>query len=459
MTPKRWIVPGAVLALALCLAPRVASFSIDAGAFFDTPALLGLGKDLHLGEAVHEQITAAAVDHVTDDVSARLVRHLVRGNENADGPTHKFANVYHVNNANTTNGGFRDSFDLIRQLRDAAVADARDNDEFWNPRHDTLQGILDDIAETLFALGLNRACNVLGESACPQAQLLAKATVVRADSIRLLVNPMPDPHGVEKDMLVNLRADLRALLDPPGDTRYCRPLTSHCFARLDRMLPDNEEFQADVRRLQRLEAEVRAYFAWQNLGHAFHTTQDFIAHANFVELLNDRNGPPCGSRGRHAICGEPLPGEPARTDPQLAPFLRDLRAGFALNLKTLQASLGPKFPRLQTGFVDSVPHLSLTFCVEALPAGFDYCHWGYKDVPGLNKDDAAEPDKDPSHLNHAYARKVAQYASEILWEDFLRRADFLPPAPTDSKKEALKRAKLARQRALRALIPVLTDDD
>jgi hypothetical protein len=459
MTARRWMIAGAVLAVALSFAPRVSSFSIDAGAFLDAPVLLGLGNDLHLGEPVHEHITADAVSHVSDDAAARLIRHLVRGNQNADGPTHKFDNAYHVNNATTANGAFRDSFDLVRHLIDAAVADARDNDEFWNPRHDTFQGILDDIADTLFGLGVNLACNIVRESACPQAQLLAKAAVVRADSIRLLANPMPDPHGAEKDMLLNLRTDLRTLLDPPGDKHYCRPLTTHCFAHLDRLLPDNDVFQADVRRLRRLEAEVRAYSAWQNLGHAFHTTQDFFAHANFVELLNDRNGPPCGSRGRPAICGEAIRGEPERTDPRLAPLLRELRAGFALNVKTLQASLGPKFSRLQTGFVDSVPHLSLTFCRETLPAGFDYCHWGFKEVPGLNKDDAADSDKDPSHLNHAYARKVAQFASEMLWEDFLRRADLLPPAPTDSKREALKRAKLARQRALRALIPVLMDDE
>ena len=456
---RGWMVLGAALALAVGVTRPVGSFSIDAGAFLDSPVLLGLTKDLHLGEPVHELITSTAVRHVTDDVSTRLVRHIVRGNENADGPTHKFDNVYHVNNANTSNGAFRDSFELIRMLVDAAVTDARDNDEFWNPRHDTFQGILDDIADTLFALGLNGGCNLVGESACPQAQLLARAAVARADSLRLLVNPMPDPHGAEKDMLLNLRADLRTLLDPPREKAFCRPLTMHCFGRLDALLPDNEAFQADVRRLRRLEAEARAYFAWQNLGHAFHATQDFFAHANFVELLNDRNGPPCGSRGRPAICGEPLHGEPERTDPKLLPFLRELRAGFALNVKTLQTSLGTKYPRLQTGFVDSVPHLSLTFCQETLPAGFDYCHWGYKDVPGLNKDVAAEADKEPSHLNHAYARKVAQYASEILWEDFLRRADLLPAAPTDSKREALKRAKLARQRALRALIPVLMDDE
>jgi hypothetical protein len=458
MTASRWTIPGAVVVLALCLAPRVASFSIDPGAFFDTPLLLGAGDDVHLGEPVHELITAAAVRHVTDDVSTRLVRHIIRGNQNADGLTHKFDNVYHVNNANTTNGKFGESFDLIRRLIDVAAADARDNDEFWNPRHDTFQGTLADIADTLSGLGLNLACNIAGESACPQPQLLAKAAAVLADSIRLLANPMPDPHGPEKDMMLNLRADLRTLLDPPSDKRYCRPFTKDCFAHLHQLLPEDEQFQADVRRLRRLEAEVRAYFAWQNLGHAFHTTQDFFAHANLVELLNDRNGPPCGSRGRPAICGEPIRGEAERTDPKLAPFLRELRAGFALNLKTLQASLGSKFPRLQTGFVDSVPHLSLTFCPETLPAGFDYCHWGYQDVPSLNKDDGAKTDKDPSHLNHAYTRKVAQYASEILWEDFLRRADLLP-STTDSKKEALKLAKLARQRALRALVPVLMDDD
>jgi hypothetical protein len=459
MTASRWMGLGAVLALALCLARPVGSFSIDAGAFFDTPASLGLAKDLHIGEPVHELITAHAVRHVTDDASSRLVRHIVRGNQNADGPTHKFDNVYHVNNATTRNGAFRDSFELIRRLLEAAVADARDNDEFWSPRHDTFQGTLDDIADTLFALGLSGGCNLVGESACPQAQLLARAAVVRADSLRLLFNPMPDPHGFEKDMLSNLRTDLRTLLDPPSDKRYCRPLSTHCFARLDALLPDDEDFQADVRRLRRLEAEVRAYVAWQNLGHAFHATQDFIAHANFVELLNERNGPPCGSQGRPAICGEPMRGEPERTDPRVGPFLRALRVGFALNVGTLQTTLGPRFSRLQTGFVDSLPHLHGTFCRETLPEGFDYCHWGYKDVPGLNKDTAAEADKEPSHLNHAYARHVAQYVSEILWEEFLRRVDLLPAASTDSKREALKRAKAARQRLLRVLSSVLVDDD
>lgn len=459
MASRRWTIPAAAVALALAVAPRVASFSMDPGVFVDPGALAGVDL-VHLGEPVHEEITEAALRHVTDEISPRLVRHIVRGNQNADGPTHKFDDVYHVNNANTTNGMFTTSFRTMRSLVDAAVAGARDNDEFWRPRHDTLHGIVDDVAETLRDLGLNYACNGLGESACPQVELLAKAVEIAGHGLRLLANPMADPHGLERTTLANLRADLRALLDTPGDRRYCRPLTSHCFERLDAMLRDNEYFQADVRRLRRLERELRAYVAWQNLGHAFHIAQDFFAHSNFVELINGRAGPPCGSLHDPAICGRALAERVDRDDPVIAPFLARLRPTFALNLETLEAVLGTRFRRLQTGVVRLSPGLGKegVFCVDTLPPGFDYCHWPHKHVPGLNKDDAGDPEREPAHANHAHARRVAQYASEALWEDFLRRAEFLPPA-TSAKKEALKRAKLAHQRAIEAALELLADDD
>jgi hypothetical protein len=459
MISRRWTVPGAVIALALCVAPQVASFSIDAAVF------TGFGPFLDFGDAVHEAITRKALHNVMEDLPHRFIEHIVRGNQNADGPTHKFDNVYHVNSANTGNGAFRDSFRLIRHLIDDAVADARDNGRFLAPRHDTLQGTVDDIADTLFSLGLNLGCNVVGESACPQAQLLAKAAEVRVHSVRLLLNPMADPHGAEKDTLSNLRTDLRTLLDPPHDQRYCRPLSSHCFDHLDRLLTGNDDFQTDVRHLRRLEAELRAYSAWQNLGHALHTAQDFFAHSNFVELVNGRKGPPCGTRHDPALCDRALDGDPRRTDPQLKPFLDLLRPGFPLNLETLQTVLGPSFPKLQTGLVQFSPGLTVAgiFCVDTLPAGFHYCHWPHKQTPGLNKDDAEHQEQEPAKANHAYARQVAVFASEVLLEDFLRRAEFLPPAATAERDlgprlQALK-ALLARQRIVKAIIPLLADDD
>jgi hypothetical protein len=448
---RRWAVPGAVIALALCLAPRAASFSIDAAVF------TGFGTFLDFGDPVHEEITRAALRHVLEEVPHRVIEHIVRGNQNTDGPaTHKFDNVYHVNSANTTNGAFRSSFRRMRDLIDEAVADARHNRRFLAPRYDTFQGTVDEIADTLSSLGVNLACNGLVESACPQAQLLAKAAEVRVHSVRLLLNPMPDPHGSEKDTISNLRTDLRTLLDPEQDHRYCRPFSSHCFNHLDDMLPDNDAFQADVRHLRRLAGEVRAYSAWQNLGHALHIAQDFVAHSNFIELVNGRAGPPCGARHDPAICDRELDGTPGRTEEPVARFLNLVRPGFALNLETLQTVLGPRFPKLQTGLVQFSPGLTKEglFCVDTLPSGFHYCHWPHKQTPGLNKDDPHDQDREPAHANHGYARRVARYVSELLWEDFLRRAELLPPVTTAERDPGPRLSK-----ALSAVIPLLADDD
>jgi hypothetical protein len=473
------MIPWVAVALSVGLASPAAPFSVDLRGFLVVGEIIDAGEYPHDGEdPVHEEITEEALRHVTPEVPDRVVRHVVRGNRNADGPTHKLDNVYHVNSANTTNGAFDDSFRAMRQLVDAAVKDARNNPKFLAPRHDTFHGMLVDAAATLLSLGVNRGCVL--ETACPKALLLAKATEFGVRAASFFANPVPDPHGVTgKAALAATRADLGALLDPPPDRPYCRPLSRHCFERLDQMLADDDDFQADVRHLRRLEQEIRAYFAWQNIGHAFHIVQDFFAHSNFVELLNNRAGPPCGrGQGSAAICGTPLPSRPEdlprRTgDPVVGPFLSLLRPDFALSLDTLRRALpAARFARLQTGLVaPGVPEgtsglKESLFCPDRLPPGFDYCHWPHGQTPGLNKDDAKKQAEEPAHANHAYARQVAVYASEILWEHVLRRAEFLPPeAPSRPglglplPVAAALRERLLRQRALRAVLPLLEDDD
>ena len=45
----------------------------------------------------------------------------------------------------------------------------------------------------------------------------------------------------------------------------------------------------DVVALKRERNDIDAYLAYQDLGHAFHSTEDFFAHSNYVELMGGVN--------------------------------------------------------------------------------------------------------------------------------------------------------------------------
>lgn len=448
------------------------AFSVDFGAFVPFAGNLSIGDTiLDISEPVHESITRDAIKLVTPDASSRLIRHLQSGNVNADSPAdHKFDHVYHMNNATVRNGRFSQSFALIQEMLDQAVAHARNNSAALHPAHNTFRGLAADVAATLTSIGLNLQCGGLGiltESACPKAQLFTAASAIAAFE---LVNPaspvrfaMPDPHGLNKSSVDQVRDSMVQLLDPPH--KYCAPLDSHhCFNRLDDMQPNNEDFQRDVRHLRKLAKETRAYYAWQFLGHAFHTTQDFFAHSNFVELLNGQPGPPCGNVSL-PICGQPILDQPgSHHATTLRPFVDLVSRGFAFNLQTLQTALGNKFPHLQTGFVniqdtaDIALNAGSKYCPEALPAGFDYCHWPKDYVPGLDKDSDEKLDEYPAHRNHIPARYAATQVSAELWRHFLVRAGFLAPPADPSRKDQLKEAiRTAKLRRIAAII--LADED
>ena len=446
-------------------------FAVDPLAYAPFLGDLSIGEALlELGPPIHENITRDGMRMVTPDASLRLIRHVQSGNVNADSPAdHKFDHVYHVNNATVQNGRFSQSFELIQDFLNQAVVQARDNPAVLNPMHGSFRNLAADVAASLTSLGLNLQCGGLGlltESACPKAQLFAAAAAIAAFE---LVNPsspvrfpMPDPHGPNKSSVDQVRNSLNDLLDPPR--KHCAPLDSNrCFSRLDDMLKDNEDFQRGVRHLRKLQRQIRAYYAWQYIGHAFHTTQDFFAHSNFVELLNGEPGPPCGTVSL-AICGRPIANQAKDyQEAMLDPFLRQIRQGFAFNLDTLQDALGGKFSQLQTGYVDihSAADIALKaaskYCPEAPPQGFQYCHWPKDYVPGLDKDSEDKLEEFPAHRNHRAAKHAATFVSAELWRTFLVRAELLAPPASPSKKDLLKEA--IRQARIQRAIAVLLDED
>lgn len=454
------------------LAPLpVFPFAVDPLAYAPFIGNLSIGDTLlEAGDPIHENITRDAMKLVIPDISHRLIRHIQSGNVNADSPAdHKFDHIFHVNNATAHNGRFAQSFGLIQDFLNQAVAQARDNPAVLNPMHNTFRGLAADVASSLTELGLNLQCGGLGlltESACPKAQLFASAAAIAAFE---LVNPsspvrfpMPDPHGLNKPSVDQIRDTLNNLLDPPQ--KYCAPLDGNrCFFRLDDMLKDNEDFQRGVRHLRKLKQQARAYYAWQYLGHAMHTTQDFFAHSNFIELINDQPGPPCGAISL-PYCGQPISNQvESYQSERLQPFIDKLRQGFALNVETLQETLGNRFLQLQTGFVDlqSTADIGLKaaskYCPAALPGEFQYCHWPKDYVPGLDKDSDDKVDEYPAHHNHRAAKHAATQVSAELWRTFLIRAGFQVLTPDPLRKDRLLEA--IRQVRLQRTIAVILDDD
>src|SRR6185436_8202198 len=89
-----------------------------------------------------------------------------------------------------------------------------------------------------------------------------------------------------------------------------------------------------VVRLQQLSDAIRAYHAYQNLGHALHAAQDFFAHSDYVEVMAG------------VAIGQPIP----------AGTLIPLPASFSqFNLAGLQAVMGSqRFAQLESGDVFTI---------------------------------------------------------------------------------------------------------
>jgi hypothetical protein len=190
------------------------------------------------------------------------------------------------------------------------------------------------------------------------------------------------------------------------------------------------------RKLVKLRNAVRAYLAYQDLGHAFHATQDFFAHTNYVEL---QAGVPVGT---------PIPA--GTVVPVPATFDEFSLDGFRRLLPQERPQIGgTTFDELESGAVLTRWLGEGDFCAGNFfnpaggsikvklpiavslpgggrnpdpPSGFRYCHYTTKSTVGLNKDEptAKDPAKNElSYANHEVAVKAALQMSILLWRSFL----------------------------------------
>lgn len=121
----------------------------------------------HVGDPIHEEITAEAMTAVTPSIEARLVLDVQRGVENTD-ITHQFDGESHFDNGSTAvddGAGFRRGFFRIGERLASAAANASGNPEFLAPHWTAFGGIADDVAATLRALVSDATC--LASATCP----------------------------------------------------------------------------------------------------------------------------------------------------------------------------------------------------------------------------------------------------------------------------------------------------
>jgi hypothetical protein len=398
------IVGMGMVVLSLLLATKGAiAFSID----FHSFGTLGL-EILHDGPPVHETITVEIIRDRPDGPStANLIEHIKRGLQNTD-YTHQFGAEYHFDNStplSSDNGGLSRGFARIQADLEQAIETATDNPLFLAPLHRSFQDIAANVHNVFVALTVDRDC--LGSPACPSA-LIARHAVELGLIIPLfsqVLNRNPDPHiGAYSGPIRRIQEMVKeALTGCRG--KICPGLTL-------------------------LQQEIRAYYGWHHLGHAFHTTQDFFAHSNYVELMGGKDGPPCWPLGlvlEAGPCGTKI------TNPD-ADFILVPTEFEQFNESGLRTIMGNKWQMLQTGYVggSTDDHCGgkdgNTLPNTNAPPGYQYCHWHTRTMPGLNKDEPGE--EEPAHMNHQYARAAAKKVSAALWEYFLKRIGQAgPPCP------------------------------
>lgn len=441
--PFRRLVPVTLAAFLLALFPttsRLHAFEIG----ISEAALPDLkGKIPDVGLPIHEEITAEAIRTITPDASPLFVQNVQRGVENTDW-THSGEPRYHFDNSTVGNGGFDAGFQnvhdrLVEAKNEATVCDpaCRLNPVFLKPIHATFRDIAEDVVATLSWLGGNWKCK-FEEYACPSSWFAAQATVIQVEVIGVLPNPVPDPDRTYSGLIGEIKAKVDESLG-----KHCRPggiLGSRCYEGLEDMLTDDRGFQDKAKYLRTLQQEIEAYRAWQHLGHAFHTAQDFFAHSNYVELAAGKKGPPCSpSVMKPDLCDTEISG----ILPSLIPL--PLPSSLTLNLASfrdqfslagLRRVLGDtRTSKLETGWFQ----VGVDWCRSnwGVPtpgpntnshAGFQYCHYETTTTPGLNKDRPYKSGEEPAHKNHEYARSAAIRLSAQLWAAFLHDLPTTHPA-------------------------------
>jgi hypothetical protein len=394
---------------------------------------------------VHEQITARAIRRGMSAAPARLVAQIQAGAENVD-VTHHFDAEYHFDSASTTAfpQRFVAAFKQLNSHLNGARPLADRNPEFFRPSFGSYRAIVSQLPAALRQLAGDPGC-----ASCDRGRLRRLADALDPAENKqlaraLAVNPNPDPHpptnpesafgSVSKTScglcgkLAGVRTEYLTLM-----TRVNRAVA---FARgQSSRLKESSPVR---RRIQRISDQLRAYRAFQALGHAFHSAQDFFAHSNYVELMAGveveqpiRKGTKIpvpqrradfGTTGLRAIMGAQRYGKLESGSAAAiwlgegdyclgSPYNPDTK--FTLSIPAgIADTLG--LPRqLSTPRIGKNPRP---------PKGLNYCHYPSKTVngvrtPGLNKDEPGN--KEPSLVNHSYARQAAEDMTAVLWKSFL----------------------------------------
>ena len=428
----------------LALAVGLAGATAQSGRPFSVDPLHVFAPPLRHGESgvgVHEQITQAAIFRGLPSASRNLIINLKYGVGSTDF-MHHFDAEYHFDNASTRTNpkAFRFGFDAIRRHLASARKYASGNPQFLKPTYRSLREIRAELDNALAELAGREDCD-----ACSRVKISAYRLTLTLMVPALKAYPSPDPHPPTNDRSVFAPS-------PPGDCGLCGALgfVGRDFPQIVNDVEGAAAYGVSAsssfgprdplrRKLVRLFQAVRAYRAFSDLGHAFHTTQDFFAHSNYVELMA---GVPVG---------RPIPKGtrievPATFDefsPQgLRRFMGDERYGrletgavaaiwlnegdFCLGSpynpsSTIQVALSLGVQALASGAGGGSMTLGSGGTNPNPPPGFNYCHYQTETTVGLNKDD-------PDSLNHAPARQAALDVSALLWKHFL---ESLGPAPKE----------------------------
>lgn len=454
MRPRRSLALGlASLATATIAIGGAQGFAIDKSEVFLGPV------SMHgtVPGGVHEQITKRAILAGMPKATDRLIAQIQAGVVNVD-VLHHFDAEYHFDSASVSSPvpehrrAFEKAFATVHSHLKGARPLADRNPEFFAPSHHSYRAIVASLASALARLSTTGAC-----ASCSRAGLAASAAAVSATLPHFAINKVPDPHqptnpaSMFAPNLPTARCGLCGLLAPANLVsvtfqRAVRKAAAYALAQ-SRGLPVDHPLRTEI---ARIDDAFDAYRAFQAIGHAFHATQDFFAHTNYVELLA---GIPVE---------QPIPAS------TVVPLPRTT-GGFTL--AGLRALMGETYARLQSGSSAAIWMGEGDYCLGSPynpptrtvlfrlplsktvadrlgipreiavpggknprpPRGLDYCHYPSRGVggartPGLNKDEPGR--KEPSHVNHAAAVTAATTMTTVLWADFLRSVRRPTVAPT-----------------------------
>lgn len=439
--------PRSKLAVLALVAGCIAVAGVTAGdarpfAINATKTFLG-GLGFHGKGGIHEAITKIAILQGKKDASRKLIANIQAGVENTD-ITHQFDSEYHFDNSAAQGIHYKDlrkGFLAIARHLTSARQYARANPEFLKPTYGSLREMTSALSSALWTLAGRKDCD-----SCSKTTLRLRSIDMKGSLVPLTANPNPDPHKPTSDnsvfaLRLSLSCGLCGILYPVN--KYYRSLvdriesTAAFGLRESAHLPLRDPLRTKLRHIYQA---VRAYRGYQDLGHAFHTTQDFFAHTNYVELMAGVD------------VEQPIPkGTQIPVPKRWADF----------SVGGLRRLMGSKFAQLESGGVATIwlgdgdyclgspfnPNTAITIPLPQLrlpggitiggpiklpslgknpgpPPGLHYCHYKTSTTKGLNKDEPGRAE--PSHANHAFARSAATKVSTLLWQEFLRSIGTTP---------------------------------